>query len=259
MATGRLDGKVAFISGGARGQGAAEARRFVAEGAKVVIGDVLVTEGESVAAELADNGAFVKLDVTSEQSWQEAITSTVDAFGALHIVVNNAGVLGGFTPLLHTTLEDFMRPLHINLVGTFLGMRTAVPAMRGSGGGAIVNISSTAGMWGVPFGAGYTASKFGVRGLTKTAALELGRYGIRVNSVHPGGVATEMTAAVGDDGNSDYYKALPAGRIGTVDDVTNLVLFLASDESAYCTGTEFVIDGGMQAGDVRLLPPPRPS
>ncbi len=254
---GRLDGKVALISGGARGQGAAEARRFVAEGAKVVIGDVLVDEGEAVAGELGHDGAFVQLDVTSESSWQEAVNETVDAFGSLSVLVNNAGVLGGFTPLAKTPLDDFMRVLNINLVGTFLGMRTAVPALRESGGGAIVNISSTAGMWGVPFGAGYTASKFGVRGITKTAALEFGHYGIRVNSVHPGGVATEMTAAVGDDGNSDYYKALPVARIGTVDDITNLVLFLASDESAYCTGTEFVIDGGMQAGDIRLMPPPR--
>jgi 3alpha(or 20beta)-hydroxysteroid dehydrogenase len=253
----RLDGKVALISGGARGQGAAEARRFVAEGAKVVIGDVLDAEGEAVAADLGDDGAFVKLDVTSEEAWQEAVNSTVDAFGGLHVLVNNAGVLGGFTPLVRTSLEDFMRAININLVGTFLGMRTAVPAMRESGGGAIVNISSTAGMWGVPFGAGYTASKFGVRGMTKTAALEFGRYKIRVNSVHPGGVATDMTAAVGDTGDSDYYRAIPAGRIGTVDDIANLVLFLASDESAYCTGTEFVIDGGMQAGDVRLLPPPK--
>jgi 3alpha(or 20beta)-hydroxysteroid dehydrogenase len=254
---GRLDGKVALISGGARGQGATEARRFVAEGAKVVIGDVLDTEGEAVATDLGDEGAFVTLDVTSEENWQEAVDSTVDAFGGLHVLVNNAGVLGGFTPLAKTSLDDFMNVLNINLVGTFLGMRTAVPAMRASGGGSIVNISSTAGMWGVPFGAGYTASKFGVRGITKTAALEFGRYHIRVNSVHPGGVATEMTAAVGDDGESDYYRALPAGRIGTVDDISNLVLFLASDESAYCTGTEFVIDGGMQAGDVRLLPPPK--
>ena len=254
---GRLEGKVALISRGARGQGAAEAKRFVAEGARVVVGDVLDAEGEAVAAELGDEGAFVQLDVTSEESWQEAVGSTVDAFGGLHVLVNNAGVLGGFTPLVKTSLDDFTRVLNINLVGTFLGMRTAVPAMRDSGGGSIVNISSTAGMWGVPFGAGYTASKFGVRGITKTAALELGHYRIRVNSVHPGGVATPMTAELGDDGDSDYYKALPAGRIGTVDDITNLVLFLASDESTYCTGSEFVIDGGMQAGDIRLLPPPR--
>ncbi len=254
---GRLDGRVALISGGARGQGATEARRFVAEGAKVVIGDVLVDEGEAVAHELGDDCVFVTLDVTSEANWQEAVNETVDAYGGLTVLVNNAGILGGFNPLVRTPLDDFMRVVTINLAGTFLGMKTAVPAMRESGGGAIVNISSTAGMWGVPFGAAYTESKFGVRGITKTAALEFGRYGIRVNSVHPGGVLTPMTAEVGDDGNSDYYRRIPAGRIGTPDDISNVVLFLASDESAYCTGAEFLVDGGMQAGDIALLPPPR--
>jgi len=254
---GRLEGKVALISGAARGQGEAEARRFVAEGAKVVIGDVLDAEGEAVAHDLGDDSVFVKLDVTSEASWQEAVASTVDAFGGLHVLVNNAGVLGAFTPLVDTTVENFMRVLSINLVGTFLGMKIGAPAMRDSGGGSIVNISSTAGMWGVPFAVEYTASKWGVRGITKVAALELGRDGIRVNSVHPGGVLTEMVKAVGDDGESNYYRRLPAGRIATPEDISNLVLFLASDESAYCTGTEFLIDGGMQAGDLQLLPPPR--
>jgi len=252
---GRLDGKVALISGAARGQGAVEARRLVEEGAKVVLGDVLEDEGNAVAAELGDAAVFVPLDVTSEQNWNEAVAATVDAFGGLNVLVNNAGVLGGFTPLVKTGLDDFLRVLQINLVGTFLGMKAAAPVMRDSGGGSIVNISSSAGMWGVPFGAAYTASKFGVRGITKTAALELGRDGIRVNSVHPGGVLTPMTRELGDDGTSDYYRRLPAGRIGTPEDVSNLVLFLASDESAYCTGTEFVVDGGMLAGDLQLLPP----
>lgn len=254
---GRLDGKVAFISGGARGQGEAEARRFVAEGARVVIADILEAEGEAVAHELGDDAVFVTLDVTSETNWQEAIAETVDAFGGLHVLVNNAGVLGAFTPIVDSTVEHFMKVLSINLVGAFLGIKTAAPPMRDSGGGSIVNISSTAGMWGVPFAADYTASKFGVRGLSKVAALELGRDGIRCNSVHPGGVLTEMVKAVGDDGESGYYRRLPAGRIGTVDDIADLVLFLASDESSYCTGQEFVIDGGMQAGDLMLLPPPK--
>jgi 3alpha(or 20beta)-hydroxysteroid dehydrogenase len=251
---GRLDGKVALISGGARGQGAAEAERFVAEGAKVVIGDVLVDEGEALAHDLGDDAVFIKLDVTSEEAWKETVASTVDAFGGLNVLVNNAGVLGAFTPIVDSTAEHFMKVISINLLGAFLGIKTSAPAMRDSGGGSIVNISSTAGMWGVPFAADYTASKFGVRGLTKVAALELGHDGIRVNSVHPGGVLTEMVKAVGDDGESSYYKRLPAGRIGVPDDVANLVLFLASDESAYCTGQEFVIDGGMQAGDLQLMP-----
>ena len=168
------------------------------------------------------------------------VASAVDAFGGLHVLVNNAGILGAFTPLVDSTVEHFMKVLSVNLIGPFLGIKTAAPAIRDSGGGSIVNLSSTAGMWGVPFAADYTASKFGVRGLTKVAALELGHDGIRVNSVHPGGVLTEMVKAVGDDGQSSYYKRLPAGRIGTTEDITNLVLFLASDESAYCTGTEFV-------------------
>jgi 3alpha(or 20beta)-hydroxysteroid dehydrogenase len=229
----------------------------VAEGAKVVIGDLLVAEGEAVAHDLGDDAVFVALDVTQEESWREAVASTVDAFGGLHVLVNNAGVLGAFTPIVDSTVEHFMKVLSINLIGAFLGIKSSAAAMRDSGGGSIVNISSTAGMWGVPFAADYTASKFGVRGLTKVAALELGHDGIRVNSVHPGGVLTEMVKAVGDDGESSYYKRLPAGRIGNVDDVASLVLFLASDESGYCTGQEFVIDGGMQAGDLQLMPRPR--
>jgi 3alpha(or 20beta)-hydroxysteroid dehydrogenase len=254
---GRLDGKVALISGAARGQGEAHARRFVEEGAKVVIADVLDAEGEAVAKELGDAAQYVHLDVTNEDDWIAAVAATVDTFGGMHILVNNAGILGAFTPIEKSTVEHFTRVLSINLIGAFLGIKSGTAALRVSGGGSIVNISSTAGMWGVPFAADYTASKFGVRGLTKVAALELGRDGIRVNSVHPGGVLTEMVKAVGDDGESDYYRKLPAGRIGTVDDVANLVLFLASDESAYCTGTEFVIDGGMQAGDLQLMPRPR--
>lgn len=255
--SGRLDGKVALISGAARGQGEAEARQFVAEGAKVVIGDVLEAEGEAVAHDLGDDAVFVKLDVTSEPAWQEAVASTVDAFGGLHVLVNNAGVLGAFTPIVDSTVERFMKVLSINLVGTFLGIKVAAPYIRDSGGGSIINLSSTAGMWGVPFAVDYTASKFGVRGITKVAALELGRDGIRVNSVHPGGVDTPMTAVFAGHAESDYYKHLPAGRIGTAEDISNLVLFLASDESSYCTGTEFVIDGGMQAGDLQLMAPPR--
>ena len=254
---GRLDGKVALISGAARGQGEAHARRFVSEGARVVVADLLDVEGEAVAKELGDAARYVHLDVTNEDDWTAAVAATVEAFGELHVLVNNAGVLGAFTPIEKSTVEHFVKVLSINLVGAFLGIKTGAGALRASGGGSIVNISSTAGMWGVPFAADYTASKFGVRGLTKVAALELGRDGIRVNSVHPGGVLTEMVKAVGDDGESDYYRKLPAGRIGTVDDIANLVLFLASDESAYCTGTEFVIDGGMQAGDLQLMPRPR--
>ena len=208
--------------------------------------------------DLGDDGAFVKLDVTSEEAWQEAVDSTVDAFGGLHVLVNNAGVLGGFTPLARTPLDDFMRAININLVGTFLGMRTAVPAMRESGGGAIVNISSTAGHVG-------RAVRRGVHGeqVRRAGHHQDGRARVRPLR-HPRQLGAPRGSGHRDDGRGRRRRqqrllqgaARPA-RIGTVDDIANLVLFLASDESAYCTGTEFVIDGGMQAGDVRLLPPPK--
>jgi 3alpha(or 20beta)-hydroxysteroid dehydrogenase len=225
----------------------------VAEGAKVVIGDVLEAEGEAVAHDLGSDAVFVKLDVTSEASWQEAVAATVDAYGGLHVLVNNAGVLGAFTPLVDTTIENFMRVLSINLVGTFLGIKTGAPALRDSGGGSIVNISSTGGLTGLPFVGAYVASKWGVRGLTKSAALDLGKRGIRVNSVHPGGIDTEMTRAAGDGGDSKYYKSLPVSRMGTVDDVAKVVLFLASDDSSYCSGAEFAVDGGATCGDRSLF------
>jgi 3alpha(or 20beta)-hydroxysteroid dehydrogenase len=244
---GRLDGKVALISGAARGQGEAEARRFVAEGAKVVIADVLVDEGEAVAGELGDDAVFLELDVTSEDAWREVIASTIDAFGGLHVLVNNAGVLGAFTPLVDTTVENFMRVLSINLVGAFLGMKTGAPAMRDSGGGSIVNVSSIQGLEGGVGMIGYSASKFAIRGMTKVAAGELGRFGIRVNSIHPGAIDTEMgRAGVGDQGD-EILKGLPIGRMGRVEEVASMVCFLASDESSYSTGAEFVCDGGWTA------------
>lgn len=249
----RFEGRTVLITGAARGQGAEEARRFAAEGATVVLGDVLDDLGEATAKEIGAAATYVHLDVTDEASWEEAVVACGDR---LHVLVNNAGVLGAFTPIVKFDLDDFRRTLDINLIGSFLGLKHGGRAIARSGGGAIVNISSVSGMWGTPFAASYVASKWAMRGLTKTAALELGRDGVRVNSVHPGGVRTPMTEAVGDDGESDWYRRLPVPRIGNVDDIAAAVLFLASDEAAYITGTELVIDGGALAGDLSLLPPP---
>ena len=248
----RFSGRTVLISGAARGQGAEEARRFAAEGARVVLGDVLDDEGELTAKQIGDAATYVHLDVTDEASWAAAVEA---CGGALHVLVNNAGILGAFTPIVQTSLADFRRTLDVNLIGTFLGIKHGGAAIAASGGGAIVNISSISGMWGTPFAGSYVASKWGTRGLTKSAALELGRDGVRVNSIHPGGVKTPMTEAVGDDGESSWYKRLPLPRIGTVDDIAGAVLFLASDDAAYITGTELVIDGGTLSGDTSLLPP----
>ncbi|MCR9092897.1 MAG: glucose 1-dehydrogenase [bacterium] len=247
---GRMDGKVALISGAARGQGEAEARRFVAEGARVVLGDVLTTECTAVADSLGDAARALPLDVTREGDWARAVETALDAFGRLDVLVNNAGIVRTGA-LESTSLEDYRAVIDVNQVGTFLGMRAVVSAMREAGGGSIINISSNAGIEGVQGVIGYVASKWAIRGMTKTAALELGRYGIRVNSVHPGGVATPMIGA--DDFDSVDQDAVWAGqpipRVGQPEEIANLVLFLASDESSYSTGSEFVADGGGLAGN----------
>jgi 3alpha(or 20beta)-hydroxysteroid dehydrogenase len=248
----RFQGRTVLITGAARGQGAEEARRFAAEGARVVLADVLDDEGAVVAKDIGDAATYVHLDVSDEDSWRAAMEA---CGGTLHVLVNNAGVLGPFTPIVDTSIEQLRRTIDINLIGTFLGIKHGGAAIARSGGGAIVNISSISGMWGTPFAASYVASKWATRGLTKTAALELGRDGVRVNSIHPGGVKTPMTAAVGDDGDNPWYRRLPIPRIGTVEDIAGAVLFLASDDAAYITGTELVIDGGALSGDVSLLPP----
>src|SRR5687768_4160180 len=189
---GRLDGKVALISGGARGQGEAEVRLFVREGAKVVFGDVLDELGEVVAKDLGDAAHYVHLDVRQENQWQAAVAEAESRFGKLDVLVNNAGVLHMGTLTHDTTLEDYMRIIEVNQIGVFLGMRTAIPALLRNGKGAIVNTSSSNGMAGYGGTIAYTASKFAVRGMTKNAALEYGKAGIRVNSVHPGGIDTPM-------------------------------------------------------------------
>lgn len=249
---GKLDGKVAIVTGAARGQGAAEARLFVSQGAKVLLGDVLDEEGALVAKELGDAAAYRRIDVTKEDDWTAAVDEVVERFGSLNILVNNAGI-AKFGPLAMTSLEDYMAVINVNQVGVFLGMKSAVPAMTRSGGGSIINISSVDGMTGMFGVIAYVSSKFAVRGMTKTAALELGPLGIRVNSIHPGGVDTPMIrpADVPAASNMDltpFFKRVPLGRIGLPEDIAQLASFLASEESSYCTGSEFIIDGGLTAG-----------
>ncbi|QIS02616.1 glucose 1-dehydrogenase [Nocardia brasiliensis] len=239
---GRLSGKVALISGGARGMGAAHARALVAEDARVVLGDVLDEEGTAVAKELGDAATYVHLDVREPDEWQSAVAEAVQRYGALNVLVNNAGIANG-NLLVDFDLAEWQRIIDINLTGTFLGMRAATPAMIEAGGGSIINISSVEGMRGSPGLHGYVASKFAVRGLTKSTALELAQYKIRVNSVHPGLITTPMT-----EGIPAEFLQIPLGRAAEASEVAALITFLASDESSYSTGAEFVIDGGLTVG-----------
>lgn len=244
----RFDGKVVLVSGGARGQGETEARRFAAEGANVLVGDVLKDEGAAVAADIGTQARFIELDVTVPGDWDEAVRTASEAFGRLDVLVNNAGI-AAFTPIIGGAVDDFIRVVMVNQVGVYLGMRAAAPIMKSGGGGSIVNISSIDGIIGMPGVSGYVSSKFGVRGLTKVAALELASAGIRVNSVHPGYIDTLMVREPMGDALADGLgKSVPLRRLGTTSEVADMVLFLASDEASYCTGSEFVIDGGLIAG-----------
>jgi 3alpha(or 20beta)-hydroxysteroid dehydrogenase len=245
----RLRGKVAIITGGARGQGAAEASLFVEEGASVVITDVLDDLGQSLASTLGPSAVFLHQDVGNESEWEAIVRMTVDHFGRLDILVNNAAILH-LAALEDTSLADFERVTRVNQVGTFLGMRSAVGPMRHGGGGSIINVSSVDGIVGMNGVAAYAASKFAVRGLTRVGALELGKYGIRVNSLHPGGVDTPMgtpAEATATEKNA-FFAHHPIARVGQPRELAQVALFLASDDSSYCTGAEFVADGGQIAG-----------
>ena len=248
----RLEGKVAFISGGSRGMGAEEARLFAKEGAKVVIGDVLEDEGQRLAAQIGEEGGealFVALDVTSEAQWQAAVAATVARFGKLDVLVNNAGI-GGNGTVENTTVEDWDRVMDINAKGVFLGTKVAIPEMRRTGGGSIINISSQLGIVGVDNSSPqYQASKGAVRLLTKATAIQYAGENIRANSVHPGPIVTPMTESgrADPDRNQVTLSRIPLGRYGEAEDVAYGVLFLASDESSFMTGSELVIDGGWVA------------
>ena len=246
----RLDGKVALISGAARGQGEAEARLFAAAGAAVVLGDVLAAEGEEVAKDIVAGGGrarFVRLDVTSAEDWAAAVETARLAFGGLDILVNNAAIWRT-APIDQQDVDGFRQILDVNLVGPFLGIQAAVPALRAAGGGSIVNIASTAGRKALKNHGAYGASKFGLRGLSGVAALDLGADGIRVNSVYPGVIDTPMIAGLGRERGLGNASFVPLTRMGIPEEVAELVLFLASDASAYITGAELAIDGGLSAG-----------
>ncbi|WP_406860363.1 glucose 1-dehydrogenase [Streptomyces sp. HUAS MG47] len=238
-----LDGKVVIVTGAARGQGAAEAALLTAAGARVVLTDVREEEGRAVAAELGGAAVFVRHDVTSAEDWTRVASTATETYGRLDALVNNAA-LWRTAPVQEETEESFALLLRVNLLGPFLGMRAVVPALREAGGGSIVNVSSTAGLIGIPGHAAYGSSKFGLRGLTRSSALDLAAYGIRVNSVHPGAIDTPMTAAVaGRD-----WSHVPLGRMGHPQEVGELIAFLVSDASSYVTGTEFTVDGGLTTG-----------
>jgi 3alpha(or 20beta)-hydroxysteroid dehydrogenase len=246
----RFESRTVIVTGGARGMGASHARGFVAEGANVVIADVVEQEGQSLADQLGDRAIFSRLDVTSEADWAATVTAAETAFGPVSVLVNNAGIVH-FAPIADTTPADWSRVIDINLTGTYLGIRALASSMRKAGGGAIVNISSGAGMSGA-FGLGaYVASKWGVRGLTKTAALELARDKIRVNSIHPGATRTTMAAQPDVEAvMAASVRGLAIPRIAEPEELTRLVLFVASDEASFSTGSEFIADGGALLGPV---------
>ena len=242
---GRVSGKVAIVTGGARGMGAAHAKRLIDEGAKVMLTDVLDAEGNATAQALGSNAKFMHHDVVSETEWKRVVAETEAAFGPVSVLVNNAGIVT-FSPIETLEESDYRRVIDINQVSVFLGMKSVLPSMKRAGGGSMINISSIAGLVGSAFALAYVASKFAVRGMTKSAAIEFAPHNIRVNSIHPGMIRTAMTVPA--PGNEEIIAgviaATPARRVAEPDEVASVVLMLASDESRFSTGAEFVIDGG---------------
>tara|TARA_Y100000588_G_scaffold175503_1_gene189549 strand:- start:71 stop:820 length:750 start_codon:yes stop_codon:yes gene_type:complete len=247
----RLNDKAVLISGGARGMGSVEAKLFCSEGASVIIGDILEEEGRKIEAEISESGGvciFVRLDVTSEEDWESAVNLAVERFGKLDILINNAGIFP-MESIEDTTVESWDRVMDVNAKGVFLGTKAAIPAMRTSGGGSIINLSSIAGLVGSAYSASYNATKGAVRLLTKSTAIQYAKDGIRANSIHPGLIDTLMAAELLSDPELQIKRlaSTPMGRTGTAEEIAYGALFLASDESSFMTGSELVIDGGFTA------------
>ena len=247
----RLNDKAVLISGGARGMGSVEAKLFCSEGASVIIGDILEEEGRKIEAEISESGGgciFVRLDVTSEEDWDSAVNLAVERFGKLDILINNAGIFP-MESIEETTVESWDKVMDVNAKGVFLGTKAAIPAMRASGGGSIINLSSIAGLVGSAYSASYNATKGAVRLLTKSTAIQYAKDGIRANSIHPGLIDTLMAAELLSDPELQIKRlaSTPMGRTGTAEEIAYGALFLASDESSFMTGSELVIDGGFTA------------
>ena len=245
----RLTGKIAIITGASQGMGMAHARAFVAHGAKVILGDLNEKAGNALASELGSSAIFVKQDVARAEDWKAVLRAGEQRFGTINVLVNNAGILGTLAATIELSEAEFLRVCAVNQTGVFLGMQTVLPGMIRAGGGSIVNISSVAGLvaiYGAP-NLAYVASKFAVRGMTKQVAVEYGAKNIRVNSVHPGYIKTPMMVAATDESGGEALAQIPLRRMADASEVSNLIVFLASDESAFITGTEHVIDGGMTA------------
>lgn len=241
----RLEGKVVIVTGAAQGMGAAHAKKFIEEGAKVILTDLNEEKGQALATELGENALFIKHNVANEDDWNTVVAKAEEAFGPVTVLVNNAGITMAKS-ILETTVEEYRRIVEINQVSVFLGVKAVIPTMQKAGIGSIVNISSLNGLVGGAIG--YTDTKFAVRGLTKAAALQLAPQNIRVNSVHPGVIATPMV--VQEDTKAaveQFEKFIPLKRVAKPEEVSNLVLYLASDESSYSTGSEFIVDGGLSA------------
>jgi 3alpha(or 20beta)-hydroxysteroid dehydrogenase len=246
---GRLDGKVAIITGAAQGMGEAHARRFVAEGASVVMTDINDELGEKIAAELGDNARFIRADVTSLDDWRRVVAETEATFGPVTVLINNAGIIGPIADTVELDEEAYHQVCAVNQHSQFYGMKCVIPSMQQAGGGSIVNVSSVAGLVSIVGSPNlaYVGSKFASRGMTKHVAVQYGKDNIRVNSVHPGYIKTPMMAAATDEEGGGIASQIPLGRMADPDEVARLMVWLASDESSYISGTEQVVDAGLTA------------
>ena len=247
---GRLDGKVAIVTGAAQGMGEAHARLFVEQGARVVLTDINIKAGERVAGDLGSSAIFVAHDVASEDAWARVVRVAEQRFGPVTVLVNNAGIIGPVKPILEFSADEFIDVFKVNELGVFLGMKFVLPGMIQAGGGSIVNISSIAGMLGTraSSNAAYCSTKFAVRGMSKLIAAQYGHAGVRVNSVHPGYILTPMMVAATDEKGGGAADLIPLGRLAQPEEVSRVVLFLASDEASFVSGAEHVVDGAMTAG-----------